>query len=74
METIILQAAVIRAKTFIFRFHWCKMNSKLDFREKRQGFDYICVTRGGLEPSLPADILWGSFVMHSFLPHREVNA
>ena len=26
--------------------------------------------------SLPADVLWGSFVTHSFLPHRggEMNA
>lgn len=38
METIKLQAVVIRAKTLIFRFHWCKMNSKLDFREKKTRF------------------------------------
>ena len=24
--------------------------------------------------SLPADVLWGSFVTHSFLPHGEMNA
>ena len=23
--------------------------------------------------SLPANVLWGSFVMHSFLPHGEMN-
>lgn len=51
------------------------MNSKfIDFREKkRQGFDHICVTSRGLEPSLPADVLWGSFITHSFLPHGEMK-
>ena len=24
-------------------------------------------------PSLPADVLWGSFVTHSFLPHGRLN-
>ena len=36
----------------------------------------IYVHRGGrgvnyISPSLPADVLWGSFVTHSFLPVGE---
>ena len=27
-----------------------------------------------LEVSLPADVLWGSFVSHSFLPHGQMSA
>ena len=28
-------------------------------------------TQASLVSSLPADVLWGSFVTHSFLPHGE---
>ena len=52
-------------------FHRLRSTVQLTFLEFRKYFNrylYIMNSLPGI--SLPADVLWGSFVTHSFLPKR----